>query len=151
MTPQQQAALESVAGRALSAAEFAEIDPLLPARNDVAIAAVLSAGRVRVESRMINVGSVLDVLGPADGAAVLDALEALKPAVPAVRWAFVLLERGELDVGLASTRGQIDALTGVVFSPAQAAAIKGLAEQPDPIAVGAVSDALNIAEGRLTL
>lgn len=151
MTPQQQAALEGVAGRPLSAVEIAQIDPLLPTRNDVAIAAVLGAGRVRVVSRMINVGSVLDVLGPNDGAAVLDALEAMKSAVPAVRWAFVLLERNELDVGLASTRGQIDALTGVVFSPTQAAAIKALAEQPDPIAVSAVSDALNIAEGRLTL
>lgn len=38
MTPAQQTALESLAGRPLSDDEIAAIDPLLPERNDVAIA-----------------------------------------------------------------------------------------------------------------
>jgi hypothetical protein len=48
--------------------------------------------------------------------------------------AWVLLERGELDVGLASTRGQIDAITGegLPFTAEQAAIIKGLAERQAP-------------------
>ena len=151
MTEQQLFALQELVQRPLSQEEAAEIDPLLPNRNDVQIADVLSRDRVRTQERHIGVGTVLDALGPVEGAQVLDALEGLKGTNSAVKWAFVLLERGELNVGAASVRGQIDALTPAVFSEAQADILKGLAEVADPINYNTVSDALNIAEGRVTL
>lgn len=122
-------------------------DPALQAlaavRNDAAIAAALSVGRTRIESTYIGVGRVMDCLGPVDGAAVLDALDALRATVSPVKWAWLLLERGELDVGLPSVRAQIDALVPAVMTAAQAEAIKALALRPDPVSLNAVSEALN--------
>ena len=50
-------------------------------------------------------------------------------------------------------RAALDGLVGSIdgFTQAHADALKALAETPDPIHYNAVSDALNIAEGRLTL
>lgn len=124
-----------------------ELQALVP--NTTALAERLSAGRVRLGTRMVNVGTVLDVLGPSEGAAVLDALDALRGTVSAVRWAFILLERNELDVALDSVRGQIDALTGVVFSPAAATALKALAERHDPVSEFAVRCAIYGDDGGL--
>lgn len=102
--------------------------------DTVALAAALSVGRVRLQKCFTGVGRIMDTLGPPEGASVLDTLDSLKATVPAIKWAFILLERGELDVGLVSVRSQIDALTPAVFSVEQAAALKALAEIPDPIA-----------------
>jgi hypothetical protein len=38
-----------------------------------------------------------------------------------------------------------------MIAPGHAAALKQLGEHPDPIHYDAISDALNIAEGRMTL
>lgn len=132
--------------RAAIAAD-AELRALVP--NTAALAERLSAGRVRLETRMVNVGTVLDTLGPSEGAAVLDALDGLRDTISAVRWAFILLERNELDVSLDSVRGQIDALTGVVFSPAAATALKKLAERPDPVSEFEVRSAIYADDGGL--
>lgn len=107
---------------------------VLAARDTQAIAAALSVGRTRLASTLIGFGRVLDALGPVDGATVLDTLEAIKASNPPLKWAWYLLERGELDVALASVRGQIDMLAlGGALTTAQAAALKALAETPDPI------------------
>lgn len=104
-------------------------DPALQALvpDTVALAAALSARATRFAPTLIGVGRVMDCLGPVEGAAVLDALDALRATVSPVKWAWLLLERGELDVGLASVRMQIDALTPSVFSVEQAAKLKALA------------------------
>ena len=147
MTPQQKQALEALAGRSLTAEQIAEIDQHLPTRRDDLIAQVLGDGPPRVVKTLGGIGMVLEALGPVDGAAVLDQLEALTGTVPAVKWAFVLVNRGELDFGSAATRAMIDQLLpGPV-----GASLKAIAEVRAPIAVGQVSDALNVAEGRLTL
>lgn len=62
------------------------LQTLAAARDDVAIAVALSAGRTRIESTPIGVGRVMDCLGPAEGAAVLDALDALRTTVSPVKW-----------------------------------------------------------------
>lgn len=122
-------------------------DPALQAlasvRDDAGIAAALSVGRTRIESTFIGVGRVMDCLGPTEGAAVLDALDALRTTVSPVKWAWLLLERGELDVGLPSVRAQIDALVPAVMTAAQAEVLKAFALRPDPVPVNAVSEALN--------
>lgn len=151
MTPAQHAALEALAGRTLSASEIVALDGLLPQRNDVQIAAILSAGRVNAVSKSIGIGTILAVMAP-NGGAFLDALETLAASDNNVKWALKLIEQSNFDIGMAVTRQQLSAFADA--NPALAANIAALlavAEQPDPINFNAVSDALNIAEGRLTL
>ena len=151
MTPEQQTSLESLVGRALTAEEVTEIDQYLPQRNDVAIADILSRNRVTAVTRLIGIGIIMNVLGPVEGAAALDVLESMKPSNSAVKWALHLLESGQLDIGLPATRMQIDALVGTVFTAEQASTLKAIAEEADPFNYNSISNALNIAEGRLTL
>ena len=150
MTPAQQGALESLAGRELTAAEVAAIEPFLVDRNDVAIAALLPP-KVTVVSTPIGIGTILATLAP-NGGAFLDALESAGQSDPNVKWALKLIEQSNFDVGMASTRAQM-----VAFAQAAPAFADGIAvllataERAEPIHYNAVSDALNIAEGRMTL
>lgn len=93
------------------------------------IAAQINAlGLVRVVDMNGGVGTIMRALGPAAGAALLDQLESAATTVPAVRWAFVLINRGDLNFGDAGTRAMIDQL---VTDPAARAALKAVAEVPD--------------------
>lgn len=93
------------------------------------IAAAFNVGRVRVITKLGGVGLVMDTLGPINGAALLDNLEAIATTNSAVKWAFVLINRGELDFGSSATRSMMDLLL-----PAEAAAaLKSIAEVPNPI------------------
>ena len=107
---------------------------LLASRDADAIAAAVNVGRTRVAPRLGGIGAVMETLGAVDGPLVLDALDAIKGTVLAVKWGWVLLERGELDFGSTVTRQLIDGLVmGGVMTEAQGLAIKALAEQPDPV------------------
>ena len=107
---------------------------LLASRDADAIAAAVNVGRTSIAPRLGGIGAVMETLGAVDGPLVLDALESLKATQPAVRWGWVLLERGELDFGSTVTRQMIDGLVmGGVMTEAQGLAIKALAEQPDPV------------------
>ena len=150
----QKAALESLVDRSLTAQEVADIDQLLPVRNDVAIAAVLSDGRTRLQSHMIGIGTILACM-KAEGLAggeFLDALKALGNTNRDVYWIMTNIERGALDMGESATQESV-----VELKPAFASWSAGLdrllalGRVADPIHYNAVSDALNIAEGRLTL
>lgn len=98
-----------------------------------AIAAAMSSGRTRPAETLGGVGYVMAVLGPTEGAAVLDALNALSGTNSVVKWAWVLINRGELDFGHATTRSMILSLVPGVMTSAQAAALLAGAEVPDPI------------------
>ena len=150
MTPAQQSALEAVAGRVLTADEIAAIDSLLPDRNDVAIAALLPP-RVEIIPTPIGIGTILATLAP-NGGTFLDGLEALAATDSNVKWCLKLIEQGNLDVGMDATRQQMIefAANAPVFSEGIAVLLQ-TAERATPIHYNAVSDALNIAEGRLTL
>lgn len=151
MTPAQQAALESVAGRVLTQDEIDQIDTWLPNRNDVEIAAVLSVGRTRLRSHEIGIGTILAVMSP-NGGAFLNALEAMGASDPNIKWLLKLIERGTFDVGLAASRSQMQAYAQAIpeLAPAISALLQ-LGVEPDPIHYNAVSDALNVAEGRMVL
>lgn len=162
MNPAQQAALESVAGRGMTPQEYVDIDALLPLRNDVAIAVILSAGRIILVPHEIGERGILNVLGSIAGDAFLSALEAiasptdlpapLQPHYGAIRRGVTWLKKDGLDVGSQTTRALLDGLAAVgLVDAASVAALKALAERQDPISFNAVSDALNIAEGRMTL
>ncbi len=89
------------------------------------IAAALNAPQTVLVERMIGIGTVMDALGPAEGAALLDQVKAVAETDAVVKYGWMLLESASLDVGLASTRTMLDALL-----PAEAATtLKGLAEQ----------------------
>lgn len=151
MTPAQQSALESVAGRAVTPDKLVAIDALLPARDDMQIAAILSAGRMRTMPTMIGIGTILAVMAPAGGD-FLNALETMGASDANVKWALRLIEQSNFDVGHPVTRAQLQEFADA--QPALAPAITALlavAEQPDPINFNTISDALNIAEGRMTL
>lgn len=150
MTPAQQTALEAVAVRALTTDEIAAIDPLLPDRMDVQIAALLPP-RVDIVSTPIGIGTILATLAP-NGGAFLDGLEALAATDSNVKWCLKLIEQGNLDVGMSATRQQMQQFAA--DAPGFAEGIGKLlqtAERATPIHYNAVSDALNVAEGRMTL
>ena len=150
MTPDQQTALESLAGRELTAAEVAAIEPFLVDRNDVAIAALLPP-KVTVISTPIGIGMILTTLAP-NGGTFLDALEAAGQSDPNVKWALKLIEQSNFDVGMSATRAQMVAFAQAAPAFADGiAALLATAERSEPIHYNAVSEALNIAEGRLTL
>ena len=157
MTPAQQSALEAVAGRTLTAQEYVDIDSLLPERNDVAIAAILSTGRTRIESKQIGRGTILAVMAPMGGLFIgtLRDIGDIRPrTMDSANVAEVvgLIDRGEFDVGMEASRAQLQifAAANVDMAPG-IAALLAVAEVANPIHYNTVSDALNIAEGRLTL
>lgn len=103
-------------------------DPALQALvpNTSALAFMLSQGRTRVVQRLGGVGLVMEALGPDVGAQVLDGLDALKATNSAVKWAWVLINRGELDFGSSATRAMITAL---LDEPVRSALL-AIAEEP---------------------
>ncbi len=122
----------------------AKCSPELLASHDYqAIADAFNVGRTQVVTKLGGIGTVLETLGPVDGAALLDNLEAMADTVSAVKWAFVLINRGELDFGSPATRAMIDQLL-----PADAgAALKAVAEVADPVSAGEVELAMKNADG----
>ena len=150
MTPAQQSALEELAGRTLTAEDIAAIEPFLADRNDVQIAALLPP-KVMLVSTPIGIGTILAVLAP-NGGQFLDALETLGSSDPNVKWALKLIEQSNFDVGMAATRAQMQAFAQAAPSFAEGiAALLQTAERATPIHYNAVSDALNVAEGRMIL
>ena len=107
------------------------------ARRDCGeLAALLSVGRTKVIDYSIGYGTVLEVLGAEAGSAFLDGLTALAATSSPVKWALKLLDRGELNIGAAATRGQLDALAaGGVMPQAVADVLKGLAIVDDPYSI----------------
>jgi len=54
-------------------------------------------------------GTIMDTLGPVDGAALLDALDASTD--PVIRWGMDVLRSGKLDIAKQSTRNVLDEMT----------------------------------------
>lgn len=151
MDAAQKTALEAVAGRVLTQDDITAIDALLPDRNDVQIASILSSGRVTTQPTPIGIGTILAVMAPSGGD-FLNALEQLGAADANVKWSLKMIEQATFDVGHPVTRAQLQVFAAAQPSMAGAiAALLAVADQPDPIHYNAVSDALNVAEGRLTL
>lgn len=157
MTPAQQSALEElIGGRSLTGDELTQIEPLLNsnARNDVAIAAILSVGRTKQADVTIGIGDILNTLrGVGSGGGVfLDTLQTLGVQDRDLFYVYKLLEGGKLHINLPNVQEGLQQLSAAVPALApQIAALSALGIEPDPVQHGAVSNALNKAEGRLTL
>ena len=120
------------------------LDPALVAsRDDGAIAAALSVGRIKVVQKLGGIGLVLETLGPEGGATLLDALQGQTATVPALKWAWYLIERGELDFGSAATRGMINAL---ITEPAKSLLL-AVAEVADPVSSAQIEVAMKDETG----
>lgn len=121
---------------------------LLASMDYEEIARVVSQGRSKVVSSLHGIGAVLEVLGLQDGPDFLNKLENLRLINPAVKWGWILLERGELDFGSTTTRAMIDSLVfSEVITEEQAMILKGLAMREDPITEYDVRKALWTDQG----
>lgn len=129
--------------------QIQSLDPaLVSSRDDAAIAAALSVGRVKVQPKIGGIGLVLETLGPDNGAELLDSLQVMSATIPALKWAWYLIERGELDFGSPATRGMIDVLVdNGAINESVGAALKAVAEVPDPVSVYDVQVALYNDDG----
>lgn len=145
MTPAQQNALESLVGRALTVDELAHAQ----ARNDANLAASISIGRTRIESKLIGRGAILAAMAPTGGlfiGALRDIGATLPRTMDSANVAEVvgLIDRGEFDVGMAASREQLQ-----IFAAANEAMAPGIAALlalpvvADPVPVDAVSAVLN--------
>jgi hypothetical protein len=163
MTPQQQTALEGLVGRALTEAEVEQIDALLPARNDDAIAAILSVGRTEIFSRMTTVRGMDTSLpgGAAQSEVIMLKLEGTRdmllalpdePEHAANRVLGSVLRRrlryldGDdgLDFGAPAFRAMLDDFQAKnILTADEVTGLKGIAQRPAPISTNQVSDALN--------
>lgn len=93
------------------------------------VAELLNAPQTVLVERMANLGTPMKYLGAEAGAQLLDTMTALAETNSAVKWGLKLLEMGELDLSLDSTRAMLDALLPVETYGDAAATLKGLAEQ----------------------
>lgn len=159
MNTQEQQALEALAGRSLTAAEVTQIDGHLPARRDDLIAALLSAGRTKLQSHFASERGILDRYpgGPIAADALLAKLEVFsaagQPLSRLVGRALKFLAQPEgLDLGAGATQAMLAQLAaGGVISAEERDGLRAMATVADPITTNQVSDALNKAQGLMTL
>lgn len=162
MNTAQRTALETLAGRELTADEAVAIAGHIKEGNHAAIAAALSVGRVRVASRMTSARGLAELYpgGPAAAEVVLMKLEgaaaAMKVSADAQQKVLgSLIARqlsflgGEgLDFGSPALRAMLDQFVGLgILSSDEVAGLKAVAPaHPDPIHHSAVSAALEGAQ-----
>lgn len=137
---------------ALRAAILARDDcaALVTAKDCQAIAEIISVGRTRFAPRFIGVGSVMSALGAIAGATVLKRIQGQVASNPVVEFAWMLLDRGALDVGDAETHAQFDLLAaGGLMTAAEAEKLKALGRVPDPYTPADIAAALFFDNGEL--
>lgn len=147
MTPEQREALEALVNRSLTLEEIENIDILLPQRNDVAIAEILSIGRVKFNTREIGNGTLLEVLGLETANNLLDVIN----TDPRFKYVKPLLEQGRLVIGTALVQATLSSFSPAILTIEQVEMLKNLGVDKDPIHFNEVSNVLNIAEGRAVL
>ena len=165
------AALEALVGRPLSPEEVADISPWLPPRRDDLIAERLSIGRTRLRSFEITPrgsAALFPAVGGLPGPLALQkALRQLTAFAEAAKAApdettSLLGEAIEeqvrgfrvqgLDFSVPALRGMLDLIAAQGgISIEQAAGFKALAQEPEPLTTNQVSDALNRAQGLMTM
>ena len=123
-------------------------DPALQALvpDTQAIAAALSAGRMRWKHTEIGVGTIIEVLGLAAANPVLDALY----VSPDYRHIKPLLDQGRLRLDVVAQAGMLQPLvTGELLTQAQLDALVARAKEPAPVAEYDVRMAIYNDDGSL--
>jgi hypothetical protein len=161
MTPAQQAALEALAGRALTEAEVEQITPLVADGSTQAIADILSVGRTEVRSRIISARGIAELFpgGPVPAEVVMLKLEGARDAMlglpdtpenavsrvigSLLRRQLKRLDDDGLDMGSPALRGMLDQFVTLgILTAEETAALKGMAVFPVPITHTQVGAAL---------
>ncbi|UCV02289.1 hypothetical protein [Dechloromonas denitrificans] len=156
MTPEQKAALEAVAGRELTAQEYVDIDALLSIRNDVKIADIINTGRPAVV-QSIRVEDVFDVLYASGDYMTLKAAQLAGNALAIMAFAVLAdaktIGPGTVNLTAPVTVSLLDQLVAaeLLSLPGNAALLAKANVRQPAIHYTTLSDALNVAEGRLTL
>lgn len=173
--PTQKSALEVLVGHTLSADEVTQINVLLPLRNDVAIAALLSVNRKALATRTIDERGVRALLPVVQAAPFLGLLKSVATADTIPDWLSGVLakmgvdvanhaayfdtmacahpwlqQEAGIDLGAKTTRDMLDLIAASDFSTygQSVSTLKSQGQRDDPIHYTAVSDALNVAENR---
>lgn len=156
MTPEQKNALESVAGRTLTLDDITAIKPFLLDRNDVQIAAILSAGQPDIR-RSIRVEELFQTLYEIGDYVTIKSAEIAGNPLAAFVFAVLkdakTLGPGVVNLDDTQTISLCDQLQEAnLLSQDGRDALESLSMvRPQPIHYNKVSDALNVAEGHLTL
>lgn len=152
MTPEQLQALESVRGSALTQDQIDRAEAFLAERNDVELARIVSEGRTKLKSHLIGVGTILGAFA-GKGGEFLDTLATIGQSNRDVYWLLESnIKRGAFDIGEPASRAGMQAMAAQLPEYAAGiAALLALGVEPDPVHYNRVSDALNVAEGRMTL
>lgn len=122
-------------------------DPALQALvpDTSAIAAALSAGRVRYVETNIGVGTIIEVLGLSVANPVLDAIY----ASPDYRHVKPLLDQGRLRLDSEFVRGALQAMVPALLTQAQRDALVARAAVADPVGEYDVRCAIYADDGSL--
>lgn len=81
------------------------------------------------EKVSIGPGTIMAVLGPTQGASLLDTLDAMGNSSPTMRWAMHVIRNSNLDTSMDATRAQVDALVPALLTQEQANILKALGEK----------------------
>lgn len=122
-------------------------DPALQALvpDTQALAAALSAGRVRYVETNVGVGTIIEVLGLATANPVLDAIY----ASPDYRHVKPLLDQGRLRLDSEFVRGALQAMVPALLTQAQRDALVARAAVADPVSEYEVRCAIYADDGSL--
>lgn len=158
MTPQQQAALEALAGRVLTADEITQLDALVPSGATQAIADILGSGPVEIRQRNTSARGLAQLMpgGPVAAEVVLMKLEGASAAMLAsadqqqqvmgslLRRQLAFLDGDEgLDFGSPALRGMLDQFAQLgILTADEVAGLKAIAESSQPITHTQVGAAL---------
>ena len=162
MTPQQQAALETLAGRVLTADEVAQITPLVAAGATQAIADALGNGPIEIAPRNTSARGLAQMMpgGPIAAEVVLMKLEGARDAMLAsadqqqqvlgslLRRQLRFLDGDDgLDFGSPALRGMLDQFAALgILTTDEVAGLKAIAERSAPITHAQVGAALQGVE-----
>lgn len=116
----------------------AKCPELVAGGNHLAIADAVNVGRVKVNSREIGNGTILETIGMTAGNALLDVINNAAD----FRYVKPLVEQGRLVVGAPLVQATLQSLVPAVLTQPQADALCALGYSPDPVDVNAVAQAL---------
>ena len=114
--------------------------------GDQVIANTISTDLTQCVPTMIGPGAVLNALGPAAGAAVMAGIQAAAGTNMSnpLYWGLQVLLAGNLDVSLAATQSELQALVSMgTMTQAQMNTLVTLSAVPDSVSVNDVSRVLN--------
>lgn len=137
MTPAQQTALRDAVHANPACADA------LAAKDCDALAAIMSAGRTRANSREIGNGTILEVLGIATGNALLDELA----SNTIYRHVKPLLEQGRLLIGTPLAQATVQGFAPSILTQAQADALCALGMDSNPYTAADMHEALFNRDG----